>query len=172
MKKVLVVADTHLDAWKIPEKLRNLMDEADLIVHAGDFDTYKIYRKFSDYELIAVAGDSDDERIKEELPQVRTFKIEGVKFGVIHKGNYLNEFHDLGYRAMELGVNFLIFGHIHRFVLQDFKRAVLLCPGSPMMPRLSAATCAEITVDGRKVDVRCHIVQNVFCGMDVWRCDA
>ncbi|HDD36704.1 MAG: metallophosphoesterase [Archaeoglobaceae archaeon] len=166
MKKIIVVSDTHLSEWCLPEKLLDLMENADLIVHAGDFDSYKVYKKFRSYELKAVSGNMDDDKIKEELPKVETFKIEGVKFGLVHKGNYLNDFSDLGYKALELDVNFLIFGHIHRFVVEDFKKAVLLCPGSPTKPRLSAASCAEITVDGSKVNVRCHIVQNLFCGMN------
>jgi len=168
MKRILVLADTHLDSWGIPDKLKELMENADVVIHAGDFDRYRIYKKFAEYELVAVAGDSDDERIREELPKETTFRVEGVKFGVVHRGNYLNEFHDLGYKAMELGVNFLIFGHVHRFVLQDLKNCVLICPGSPTRPRLSAASCAEINVEDRRAEVRCHIVQNIFCGMDVF----
>jgi len=168
MKKIIVVSDTHISEWKLPEKLLELMEDADLVVHAGDFDCYNVYKKFQSYELKAVSGNMDDKKIKEELPEVETFSVEGVKFGVIHKGNYLNDFSDLGYKALELNVNFLIFGHIHRFVLENFKNAVLLCPGSPTEPKLSAASCAEITVDGSKVNVRCHIVQNLFCGMNVF----
>ncbi len=167
MRKILVVADTHMSTWNPPKKLEELMDSADLVVHAGDFDTYEVYKRFSDYELVAVCGDSDDEKIRKELPETRVFEVEDVKFGLVHRGNYLNEFHDLGYKAMELGVNFLIFGHLHRFVLHDAKKAVLLCPGSPTLPRLSTATCAEIVVDGDRVEVRCIVVQNLFCGMDV-----
>ncbi|RLI78355.1 YfcE family phosphodiesterase [Archaeoglobales archaeon] len=167
MKKIIVIADTHLSDWALPKRLEELMEDADLIIHAGDFDNYKVYKRFASYKLKAVKGNTDDEKkIKEELSEVEVFNIEGVRFGVVHRGNYLNEFSDLGYKALELGVNFLIFGHIHRFVLEDFNRAVLLCPGSPTQPRLSAASCAEVIVEGSKVNVRCHIVQNLFCGMN------
>ncbi len=167
MKRIVAVADTHLKTWKIPEKLAKLMDDADAIIHAGDFDRYAVYRKFADYELVAVAGNEDDDRIKEELPEVATLKVDGVKIGVTHRGNYLNHFHDLGYRALELGVDLLVFGHLHRFVLERAKNVLLLCPGSPTQPRLSAASCAEIIVNGRKVDVKYHVVQPLFCGIDV-----
>jgi hypothetical protein len=168
MKRIIAIADTHLENWKLPEKLKELLESADVVIHAGDFDRYKIYKRFTSFDLIAVKGNSDDERIKEELPESQVFEVEGVRFGVVHQGNYLNDFYDLGYKAKELGVNFLVFGHIHRFVLEEMKDSVLLCPGSPTTPRLSAASCAEITVDGSKVNIRCHIVQNLFCGMDVF----
>ncbi len=167
MKRIVVTADTHLESWDIPEKLAELMDNADMVIHAVDFDRYVIYRRFADYELVAVAGNEDDERIKEELPKVTTLKVEGIKVGVVHRGNYLNQFHDLGYKALELGVDVLVFGHLHRFVLERLRNVLVLCPGSPTRPRLSAASCAELIVDGRKVDVRYHVVQPLFCGMDV-----
>jgi len=167
MKRVLAIADTHMKEWILPEKLSEMMENTDTIVHAGDFDLYPIYKKFNKYELIAVAGDSDDEKIKDELPETTVFEIEGLKFGVIHKGNYINEFHDLGYKALELGVDVLIFGHLHRFILEKLRRVILICPGSPTSPRLSVASCAEIVIDGSKVDVNYHVVQPLFRGMDV-----
>jgi len=164
MKKLILISDTHLKEWNIPKRLEDLIKNSDFVVHAGDFDSYNVYKKFSEYDLIAVHGDSDDERVKSELPEVRVFEVEKVRFGLIHKGNYLNEFHDLGYKAMELGVNVLIFGHVHRFVVEKFKNVVVICPGSPTKPRLSLASCAEVLVDGSKIDIRCKIVQDLFCG--------
>ena len=170
MKRIRVVADTHISDWELPEKVIELMRSADYVVHAGDFDRYGAYRKFDEEcELIAVAGDSDEERIKKELPEEVTFEVEGIRFGIVHKGNYLHEFHDLGYKAMEMGVDFMIFGHIHRFVLDDAKGIPLLCPGSPTQPRLSVASCAELVVEGDRVEVRCHLIHGISCGADVLR---
>jgi len=170
MKRIIAISDTHLKEWKIPEKLEELMEKADYVVHAGDFNRYNVYKEFAKrYDLRAVCGNTDDEKIKKELPEALKFEVEDVKFGVVHKGNYLNDFSDLGYRAMELGVDFLIFGHIHRFFLEKLGKVVVLCPGSPTEPRLSAASCAEIIVDGSKVDVQYHIVQNIACGCGVIR---
>ncbi|WP_202320578.1 YfcE family phosphodiesterase [Archaeoglobus neptunius] len=166
MKKILAISDTHLKDWNIPERLDEMMNDADMLVHAGDFDSYAVYKKFSDYDLVAVAGDSDDEKIREELPDSAVFEVEGVRFGVVHRGNYINQFHDLIYRAMELNVDVLVFGHLHRFVLEEVRGRVIVCPGSPTSPRLSVASCAEIIVDGSKVDVKFHVVQPLFCGMD------
>ncbi len=168
MKRILAIADTHVRDWDLPEKVLELMRNADYVIHAGDFDCYEVYRRFAEEcELVAVAGDSDDGRIRSELPSERTFEVEGVKFGIVHKGNYLNDFHDLGYKAMEMGVDFMIFGHVHRFVLDDAKGVPLLCPGSPTQPRLSMASCAELIVDDDRVEVRCHLIRGIVCGIDV-----
>ena len=75
MKKLILVSDTHLKEWNIPKRLEDLMKNSDFVVHAGDFDNYSVYKKFSEYDLIAVHGDSDDKRVKSELPDVRVLKL-------------------------------------------------------------------------------------------------
>jgi len=164
---MIAISDTHMEKWMPPPKLEELMGGADLVVHCGDFHTYKVYKKIKrDYELKAVFGNDDDARIKRELSETEKFDMEKLKIGLTHKGNYLNNFDDLGYRARELGVDILVFGHIHRFVLEKMGDVLLISPGSPTKPRLSIASCAEILIDGTKVDVRMRIVQDVFCGME------
>ncbi len=168
MKRIIAIADTHLDSWNLPEKLVELIEDADFVIHAGDFHSYSVYKKFADYNLYAVYGNSDEDKIKDELLDEIVFEIEGVKFGLVHKGNYINQFHDLGYKAMEMKADVLVFGHLHRFVLEEIRGRIIVCPGSPTQPRMSAASCAEIIVDGRKVDIKYHVVQPLFCGMDVF----
>ncbi|AEA47381.1 YfcE family phosphodiesterase [Archaeoglobus veneficus] len=169
MRKIIVTGDTHVESFKdLPPKLVTLMNEADIVVHTGDFTGYELYRAMhKKYNLRAVSGNLDDERIKTEVPAEVTFEVEDLRFGVVHAGNYLNEFHDLGYRAKELGVDVLFFGHVHRFVVERFGDVVVISPGSPTIPRLSAASCAEVFVNGRKLDVKFKLVQDVVCGVDV-----
>lgn len=160
--RLIATSDTHLLEPKIPERLLELMKSADLVVHAGDFESYEAYEKFSEFELIAVKGDNDEARL-EHLPEIATFEAESFRIGVIHSGNYLNSFDDLFYKAMELDVHLLIFGHIHRFFFQRIKGKAILCPGSPTKPRMSFASCAEILIEGKEVKVRCHQIQPIFC---------
>ncbi len=165
--RIVAIADTHMSSWNPPEKLLWLIEEADLVIHAGDFVSYEVYKKLSDYNLIAVRGNSDDEKIKSELQEVQKFRIGGLSFGLIHKGNFINEFHDLIYKAMELEVDVLVFGHLHRFVLEKRKGRIVLCPGSPTQPRMSVASCAEIEVEGRNISIKHHVIKPVFCSMEV-----
>ncbi|AGK61018.1 phosphoesterase, MJ0936 family [Archaeoglobus sulfaticallidus PM70-1] len=168
MTKIIAISDTHMDLWHPPKKLSELMDNADLIVHCGDFTKYEVYETLKkEYDLFAVRGNADDNRIKKELPELTRFSVEGLKIGLIHQGNYLNRFDDLGYKAKEMSVDVLVFGHIHRFVVESVGGKLLICPGSPTKPRLSIASCAEITVEGKRVNVEMKIVQDVVCGMGV-----
>ncbi len=167
MKRIIAISDTHMERWVPIPKLKELMEEADLVTHCGDFHTFDVYKRIKkECELKAVFGNSDDTKIKKELPETEKFNLENLKVGLIHKGNYLNDFYDLGYKAKELGVDILIFGHIHRFVMEKLGNTLLISPGSPTKPRLSIASCAEILVDGSKVDVMMRIVQEKFCGME------
>jgi len=97
--KIIAIADTHMTKWEPPEKLLWLIEKADLIVHAGDFVSYEVYRELTRYNLVAVKGNSDDERIKAELEEVQKFSIGGLRFGLTHKGNFLDDFSDLVYKA-------------------------------------------------------------------------
>lgn len=165
--KIIALADTHLEEWRIPKKLEKMLNSADIVVHAGDFVSYRVYRKFADFNLVAVYGNSDDEKVKTELEEVKTFTAERVRFGVVHSGNYINDFQDLIYKAMELEVDVLIFGHLHRFVIEKRRGIVAICPGSPTQPRMSVASCAEIEVSDSTVGFRHHVVQPVFCSLEV-----
>lgn len=161
--RLIITSDTHLREPKIPKKLLDLMESADFVVHAGDFVSYEVYEKFSEFELVAVRGDSDDTSLLKELPEVAKFQVNNLKIGVVHKGNYINHFDDLFYKAMELKVDLLIFGHIHRFFFEKLKNRAIICPGSPTEPRMSFASCAEILIDENNVNVKSHIIQPIFC---------
>lgn len=161
--RLIATSDTHLLEPDIPEKLLSLIESADLVIHAGDFESYEVYKKFSDFNLVAVKGDSDDSKLSEELPEVAEFKAGKLRIGVVHKGNYINELDDLLYKAMELEVDLLIFGHIHRFFFRTIGDRAILCPGSPTQPRMSFASCAEILIEGSEIKVKCHAVQPIFC---------
>ncbi len=51
MKRILAVADTHLREWKLPEKLLEMLDNADIEVDAGGFGSCGAYKKFFGYNL-------------------------------------------------------------------------------------------------------------------------
>ena len=66
--KALIIADTHL---KSPDKLNRLLaehDDADALIHAGDFTDPAILQALEGWPLFAVAGNADTEPIKQALP--------------------------------------------------------------------------------------------------------
>ncbi len=145
---LLVLSDTHARRFEdLPEIVLRKIKKSDLVVHAGDFDTYEFYSELRrSTSLKAVAGNSDDYGIIQELPETLTFDIEGFSIGVTHMPIF-DDFSDLVYKAKELEVDIMIFGHTHRPFLKEIGGIVLLNPGSPTEPRYSPPSFAEIIVD-------------------------
>ncbi len=151
--RMAVLSDTHLRA-KMPDELLGLIEGADLVVHAGDFITREIYDAVSggSRRLIAVHGNSDSGELKAMLPESETFEVDGVRFGVIHKGRHGTDTTNMRYLALEMGVKVLIYGHIHSPVI-DQTDVLLLCPGSPVFPRMADPTMAYVDVENGQVKV-------------------
>ncbi len=152
--KILVLSDTHLkEIGDLPDLILRELVRVDLVVHAGDFDTFEFYKELKDaVRLEAVAGNSDDYEIIRELPETHQFEVEGLKIGVTHIPIF-EDFSDLVYKARELEVDVIIFGHTHRPFLGKFGGVVLLNPGSPTFPRFSLPSFAEIFIDNT-VEIR------------------
>ncbi|HTY90834.1 MAG TPA: metallophosphoesterase [Methanocella sp.] len=151
--KIAVLSDTHLRA-KMPQELLDILAGADVVVHAGDFITTAVYEavKAGSKRLIAIYGNSDDEELKKTLPESVTFDAEGVRIGVVHKGRYGTDVTNMRYLALEMGVKVLIYGHLHSPVI-DQTDVLLLCPGSPIFPRMADPTIFMLNVDKGEVHV-------------------
>ncbi len=167
--KILAVADTHVRTFdELPERLIKIMENVDMVVHAGDYTSTDVLDGFIEScTFKGVYGNADDAQIKDRLKREEKFRAEKIDVGILHSGNYLNQFDDLGYKAKEIGVNLLIFGHIHRFVVERFGDVVVVCPGSPTLPRLSASSCAVIEIEDGSVKINFELVKEFACGMDL-----
>jgi len=128
---IAVISDSHIPARapEIPEEFLEKLEEADLIVHCGDFETEEVYEEIKQYgEVIAVRGNCD--RI--ELPKYEEFERNGIKFGANHGTGISPRGHKptLANIADQMDVEVLFHGHTHQqeAVKQDDK--VLLNPGS------------------------------------------
>lgn len=82
---VAIVADTHIPDREeaIPESFRELISEADHVIHGGDFtvpESLETVRELAS-DLTAVHGNMDQDV---DLPAVETLSVEGVDFVVTH----------------------------------------------------------------------------------------
>ncbi len=140
---IVVVSDTHSERLKdLPKTLLYAIEIADMVVHAGDFDRFSIYEELSDFELVAVAGNSDEEKI--ELPEITYFDYKGLRIAVKHEPLFPDG-SDLVYKAKELEADLMIFGHTHHPFFKEIAGIFLLNPGSPT--KAIVRTFAEIYVD-------------------------
>ncbi|WNY28638.1 hypothetical protein MmiEs2_08380 [Methanimicrococcus stummii] len=160
---ILILSDTHLPEFSaenknnpemndfpfFPETLRQKIREADLIVHAGDFESDNAYLLFKNTgKLKAVFGNCDTENIRKELPEKLIFEECGIKFGVVHEaGLSLNDNTARWYILKEMGADVLIYGHIHTPSVDEYDGKFLICPGSPTKARMSEPAVVEMTID-------------------------
>ncbi|KUK44788.1 MAG: metallophosphoesterase [Methanothrix sp.] len=164
MKKIIIVSDTHIElSSEVSERLVDLTEGADLVLHAGDFVSLEVYEAFCDLgPLEAVCGNSDFPELKSLLPERRVIEVEDVKIGLVHRASYSADLTGADLLAREMEVDALVFGHIHRPLVERGSR-LLICPGSPVAPRLSAPSVAEIEVEGRQIRGRILPVGKPTC---------
>jgi putative phosphoesterase len=152
MMRIIAISDTHLEEGsRVPKILVDLAKGADLVLHAGDFVSLEVYETFCDLGAFeAVCGNSDFPEVKALLPERRIVEVEDVRIGLVHRASYSTDLTGAGLLAREMEVDALVFGHIHKPIVERGPR-LLICPGSPLAPRLSAPAVAEIEVEGGQI---------------------
>ena len=150
MTRIIVISDTH--DQKLPDISIPLLKSADMIVHAGDFTSVTCYNYLDSInEMVAVCGNSDCTELRRHLPERIVFDVEDVTIGVVHDGQLsLTGTCGLWYLAKELEVDVLIVGHLHTPFIEE-SDVLIMCPGSPTVPRLADRTAIELVIKGKSV---------------------
>ncbi|MCP3026936.1 metallophosphoesterase family protein [Halobacillus sp. A5] len=132
--EIVVVADTHLPKGnrEIPGKLKKEMKKADLVIHAGDWQTIDVYEQFREFgELAGVYGNIDHDEIKEVVPRRELLHIKGFTIGVVHGHGEKKTTEKRVYEEFaEDEPDVIIFGHSHLPLLRFMKKTMLFNPGS------------------------------------------
>ncbi len=116
-------------------------------MHAGDFVSESCYASLAELgRLEAVHGNSDCPRLKKLLPQRRVIDVDGIRVGLVHMASHGSDLVGAEMMAREMEVSVLVFGHIHRPLIER-GRHLLLCPGSTTLPRMSAPSLAELVIE-------------------------
>ncbi|WP_430883804.1 metallophosphoesterase [Fusibacter sp. JL216-2] len=132
--RIGVMSDTHGELELAREAIRQ-MGKVDLILHAGD--TYQDLEKLSEdtkIEMIGVRGNigSSDQGPAElvlELGDYRIFLVHGHHYDVKHS------LMRLFYRAKELEIDVVVYGHTHVALSAIENDVLFLNPGSIGFPR-------------------------------------
>ncbi|HOK57529.1 MAG TPA: metallophosphoesterase [Methanothrix sp.] len=161
--RVLLISDTHLDS--IPEGLLEILSGYDMILHAGDLVSMKVWRDLGSLcETHAVAGNSDHPDVRRSLPERLKLDVEGMSVGIIHRPSHSPDSPGTALMAREMDVDLLVFGHFHKPIFERDGSRMMVCPGSPTSPRLSPPSVAELILEGGKASLRIVPVGKPMCG--------
>lgn len=161
MRRVALVSDTHIPARaaEIPGFVEQEVEDADVVVHAGDFDSQDAYdtvRDLVDGEFVAVRGNMDPVNLG--LPAVETLWVEDRQFVVVHGSGPLSGYEDRVLQTVReerdqqdaVGVS----GHTHDLTDRTVEGVRLLNPGSATgADPAEHATMLTVDVDGSDVEV-------------------
>jgi putative phosphoesterase len=151
--RLLLLADTHLPARAkdLPPVVWQAVDEADLVVHAGDWVDVALLDALEARarRLVGVAGNNDHGVLRERLPELAEVEVEGLRLGVVHETGQARG-RELRCEAAYPDLDVLVFGHSHIPWDTTTPRGLrLLNPGSPTdRRRQPACTYMTTTVQG------------------------
>nr|WP_179519437.1 metallophosphoesterase [Nocardioides perillae] len=164
--RLVLMADTHLPkrAKDLPAALWAAVDEADVVVHAGDWvdeatlDALEARCAAAGARLVACWGNNDGPGLRARLPEVARVELDGLRLGVVHEtgGKAGREARaDAAYPDLDV----LVFGHSHVPWDTTTPRGLrLLNPGSPtdrrQQPHCTYATA--VVAGGRLGEVVLH----------------
>jgi len=136
MIRILVLSDTHIPhrAPFLPPALNAPLQDADVIVHAGDFTSHDVWMELQAYDkpVYAVFGNMDDEHLVRTLPEVQRVTLEGVSLAITHgSGAKVGLEPRVLARIGQPLPHVVIYGHSHQFRIQPMAGTWLLNPGSP-----------------------------------------
>lgn len=114
--RLVIVSDTHVPqrARRLPDQLWRAIDDADVVLHAGDWTGLalvdEVERRAA--RLVAVRGNNDGPEFDERLPLVARAVIDGVRFAVVHETG-ARDGREARMAVEYPNVDVLVFGHSH-----------------------------------------------------------
>jgi putative phosphoesterase len=86
---LLLISDTHvpLRARRLPEQVWRAVDEADVVLHAGDWVDISLFDELNRRarRLLGVYGNNDGPALRAVLPEIARSTIEGIRFAIVHE---------------------------------------------------------------------------------------
>jgi putative phosphoesterase len=129
--KILVMSDTHGNTQLALQACRQT-SPFDAIIHLGDgYADAELLAESLDVKVIQVAGNCD---IGSNLPRERIWECEGKRILLVHGDAYSvkSGLEKLTSRAVETGVDAVLFGHTHWATITTLSEILFVNPGTLM----------------------------------------
>jgi putative phosphoesterase len=153
--RVAITGDTHMPkgARELPERCVELLAEADLIIHTGDFSERSVLERLQGLgRVLAVHGDVDSPELQRELPERIVVDLEGVGLGLVHDaGPARGRIERL--RREFPAAEAVVFGHSHMPLHEEAGGFQIFNPGSPTERRRAPTrTMGLATVENGRIE--------------------
>lgn len=154
--RVAVLADTH---WQgddaVPQRVLDVLEEADLIIHAGDLKCEKVLAALGADRrpILAVRGNNFSLDLA-ALPDTRVEDIDGFKIGITHDIGAVSQFASMARKPEDVfgePVDCVVFGQTHHPFFDVFHGVPFINPGSATDQDHSGepGTVALLDINGR-----------------------
>ncbi|MFC5260853.1 metallophosphoesterase family protein [Kribbella qitaiheensis] len=160
--RLVLISDTHLPlrAKKLPAAVWEAIDDADVVIHAGDWVNVGLLDELEDraQRLIGCWGNNDGPVLRERLPEVARVTLDGLSVAVVHETGQAKGREERCEKSYP-GLDLLVFGHSHIPWDTTTPRGLrLLNPGSPTDRRRQPHCTYQTAVieSGRLKDVALH----------------
>ncbi|MCR1982856.1 metallophosphoesterase [Cellulosimicrobium cellulans] len=114
--RLLLLSDTHVPvrARALPDQVWRAVDDADVVVHAGDWVSADLLDALlaRAARLVGVAGNNDGPDLHARLPEVARTTVEGLRLAVVHETGG-KDGRERRADAAFPDVDVLVFGHSH-----------------------------------------------------------
>ncbi|WP_137288090.1 metallophosphoesterase [Natronorubrum halophilum] len=133
---IAIFSDTHsARGHELEGEALAAAREADVVIHAGDFNTAAALEAFQDEceVLVGVRGNTDSAAVRDRLPTARVVEEGGVRFAVTHRRDGGETGLAMFGRSRDADV--VVSGHSHRPTVVETEDVLLLNPGSHAQPR-------------------------------------
>lgn len=136
-----LISDTHITPkrGKLPEKIFEIFDGVDLILHVGDITVHDVLVDLNEIApVIAVLGNND----KLDLEKYELIEAEDKKILLVH-----GDKKDLYEYGLKYDVDIVVSGHTHCPNYEIVDGMHLINPGSSNRPINSKASVALLKID-------------------------
>jgi hypothetical protein len=133
--KIGVISDTHIANRNehIPRIILDVFRQMDMVFHAGDMVDLWVIDELKSVcpKVIAVAGNMDQEAVKNKYPTKEIIEVMGYKIGLMHGcGSPLNLVDVLKAVFKEDKPDIIVFGHSHKPMNEFIGNVLFFNPGS------------------------------------------
>ncbi|MHC1726770.1 MAG: metallophosphoesterase family protein [Syntrophobacteraceae bacterium] len=134
--KIVVMSDTHLS--RVTDEFRCLCsefcDNADMVIHLGDWERVEMLNYLEQYRLEAVSGNMDDHAVQDRLPAIKVIRVGNFRLGLTHGWGSPNGIRQR-IRKEFTGVDTILFGHTHQPLMVREDGLLWFNPGSVYLGR-------------------------------------